>query len=274
MQSGGLPNVVRPQLTTPDTGVINGQPILWSIIVNNMTLTPIGFVKSPFATNTPAEEIRDHPLQIVVEPDFRPGLLGLEPGMDILVIFYFNQIKPEEIELQLHPHHNPANPLRGVFATRTQFRPSRLGTSVARVQTVEETGLTVTGLDALDQTPVIDLKPYTPYFDAGTRSQQFEVRQVHSLPEARQAIDVIDTEIIRLFGNRAGFVYQVVNFKKTPEEIRAPERYAEVMRRRREMAKAAGLNPNVIEEMYKLLVENFIKEEMEILRRREEAMIE
>jgi isochorismate pyruvate lyase len=61
----------------------------------------------------------------------------------------------------------------------------------------------------------------------------------------------------------------VVNFKKTPEEVRAPARYAEVMRRRRELAKANGLNPDVIEEMYKLLVDNFIQEEMKILNERE-----
>jgi len=63
----------------------------------------------------------------------------------------------------------------------------------------------------------------------------------------------------------------VVNFKKTPEEVRAPARYAEVMRRRRELAEANGLNPDVIEEMYKLLVENFIQEEIKIIREREEG---
>jgi isochorismate pyruvate lyase len=66
-------------------------------------------------------------------------------------------------------------------------------------------------------------------------------------------------------GNRAGYVRQVVKFKQTVEEVRAPIRYAEVMRRRREMAEAAGLNPDVIERMYRLLVDSFIKEEMELL---------
>ncbi|MBE7468096.1 MAG: chorismate mutase [Anaerolineales bacterium] len=89
-----------------------------------------------------------------------------------------------------------------------------------------------------------------------------------SLAEARAAIDLIDTEVIRLLGHRAEYVRQVVNFKRTPEEVRAPARYAEVMRRRRELAEANGLNPDVIEEMYKLLVESFIQEEMKILRER------
>jgi tRNA-Thr(GGU) m(6)t(6)A37 methyltransferase TsaA len=232
---------------------------------HTISLTPIAFVKSRFETNTPAEEIRARSSQLVVEPEFAPGLLGLEAGMDILIFFHFHLIQPEEIELQLHPRHNPANPLRGVFATRSQFRPNRIAATVARIESVEDTVITVSGLDALDGTPVLDIKPYAPYFDIDTSQQKLEVSEVTSLQEARDAIDEIDAEIIRLLGNRAGYVRQVVRFKKTAADVRAPARYAEVMRQRREMAEAAGLNPDVVEGMYRLLVDNFIKEEMEIL---------
>jgi tRNA-Thr(GGU) m(6)t(6)A37 methyltransferase TsaA len=232
-------------------------------------LSPIGVVKSQFETNTPAEEMRLHPSQIILNLELTPGLLGLETGTDILVLFGFHRVQPEEIELQLHPCHNPTNPLKGVFATRSQFRPNRIGATVARVEQIEANVITVSGLDAQDGAPVLDIKPYEPFFDADMQSQQREVRQVSSLAEARAAIDLIDTEVIRLLGNRAGYVRQVVNFKKTPEEVRAPARYAEVMRRRRELAEANGLNPDVIEGMYKLLVEYFIQEEMEIVRQRE-----
>ena len=241
-------------------------------MADQLTLTSIGYVKSPFQINTPAEKIRGQPVQIVIEPDFIPGLLGLEAGMDIQVFFYLNQIQNDEIKLQLHPQHNPENPIRGVFATRTQFRPNRIGASVAQIRQIEGNRLTVTGLEALDGTPILDIKPYAPIFDAATKAQQLEPRPVHSLQEAREAIDVIDAEIIRLFGNRATFVHQVVDYKSNDEEeIRAPARYAEVMRRRRELATEAGLNPAVIEAMYKLLVEYFIKEETEILQQREAA---
>jgi tRNA-Thr(GGU) m(6)t(6)A37 methyltransferase TsaA len=237
--------------------------------VNNaITLTLLGLVKSPFKTNTPPEEIRPQPAQIVINPDYAPGLLGLEPGTDILVLFYLHLIQPDETPLQLHPRHDPANPLRGVFATRTQFRPNALGVSVVRLEAIEDNVLTVIGLDALDGSPVVDIKPYLPWFDADTHRQQFEVTPVSSLAEARAAIDRLDAEVIRLLGNRAGYVRQVVNFKQTTEEVRAPARYAEVMRRRREMAQAAGLNPDVVEGMYKLLVDSFIQEEIELLRLR------
>lgn len=234
-----------------------------------LSLSPIGLVKSQFADNTPAEEMRAHPAQIILQAEFEAGLLGLEAGKDILVLFCFHRVQPDEVKLQLHPRHNPDSPLRGVFATRSPLRPNRIGATVARIQQIEGCALTVSGLDAQDGAPVLDIKPYRPYFDSSTESQQLEVRQVSSLAEARAAIDLIDAEVIRLLGNRAGYVRQVVNFKKTPEEVRAPARYAEVMRRRRELAEANGLNPDVIEEMYKLLVDNFIQEEMEILSKRE-----
>ncbi|MBN1993435.1 MAG: tRNA (N6-threonylcarbamoyladenosine(37)-N6)-methyltransferase TrmO [Anaerolineae bacterium] len=241
-----------------------------SIIVSKaITLAPIGVVKSQFKSNTPPEEMRGQPAQIVITPEFEPGLMGLAAGIDILVLFYFHSIRPEEVALQLHPRHNLENPLRGVFATRSQFRPNPIGASVVGIKTIENNVITVLGLDALDGTPVLDIKPYASYFDVDLPHQQLEVRETQSIEETRQAIDLIDAEIIRLLGNRAGFVRQIVNFKKNAEEIRAPARYAEVMRRRRELAQAAGLNPDVVEGMYKLLVDNFIEEEMKILRQKE-----
>ena len=212
-------------------------------------LSPIGVVKSEFDTNTPPETIRAQPAQIVLEPEFESGLMGLEAGTDILVLFYFNQVQTDDVHLQLHPRHNPDKPLRGVFATRSQFRPNPVGISVAKIETIEKNILTVMGLDALNNTPVLDIKPYTTYFDADTRSQQFEKREVHTIEETRAAIDLIDTEVIRLLGNRADFVHQIMKFKRNAEEVRAPNRYAEVMQRRRELAEAAGLNPDVIEGM-------------------------
>jgi tRNA-Thr(GGU) m(6)t(6)A37 methyltransferase TsaA len=235
----------------------------------SITVSPIGFVQSDFATNSPTEEMRQHRSKIVISPEFEPGLLRLEPGKDILVLFHFSRIAPEDIELQLHPRHNPENPLAGVFATRTQFRPNRIGVTAAHLEAIDGNVLTVSRLDALDGTPVLDIKPFAFYFDADTTVQRLEVRQVESLQAARDAIDAIDTEVIRLLGNRAKYVHQVVNFKDKPEDVRAPERYNQVMRRRRELAAEVGLNPDVIEGMYKMLVENFIQEEIEMIRRRE-----
>ena len=236
-----------------------------------ITLNPIGFVQSNFTTNTPSEEMRERVSKIVISPEFEPGLLGLEAGTDILVLFHFSDIKPEDIKLQLHPRHNPENRLTGVFATRTQFRPNRIAVTAAHLDNITDNVLTVSRLDALDGTPVVDIKPFAFYFDADTTVQRLEVRQVDSLQAARDAIDAIDTEVIRLLGNRAKYVHQVVNFKDSAADVPAPKRYNQVMRRRRELAESVGLNPDVIEGMYKMLVDNFIKEEIEMIRQRQQA---
>jgi tRNA-Thr(GGU) m(6)t(6)A37 methyltransferase TsaA len=206
---------------------------------------------------------------LVINPELGPGLLGLEPGQDIVVLFYCHRVALDEVKLRLHPDHNPEQPLTGVFASRSQLRPNPIGLTVTRIEQIVDNVIMVSGLDALDGTPILDIKPYTPYFEADRQAQQLEVRQISTLAEARAAIDAIDVEVIRLLGNRAGYVRQVTNFKKTLADVRAPERYAEVMRRRRELAEANGLNPDVIEGMYRLLVEYFIEEEIEILRERE-----
>ncbi len=232
--------------------------------------TPIAYVNNEFTQNTPTETIRVQPSQLVIEPVFKDGLFGLRPGMDILVLFHFHRVEINEIELQLHPRHNPDNPITGVFNTRSQFRPNAIGASVARIEEMTENIITVTGLDAQNGTPVLDIKPYAPYFDTDSQNQRLEKREIFSLAEAREAIDNIDTEIIRLFGNRANFVHQVVKFKNNPEDVPAPNRYAQVMRQRREWAETAGLNPDVIEDMYKLLIDNFIKEELNIMKKRDE----
>ncbi len=230
-----------------------------------ISLQSIAVVQSRFDSNTPPETMRGFESRLVFEPGFEPGLLGLKPGMDILVLFFLHNIDSGKVKLQLRPRHNPENPLRGVFATRSQYRPNPIGATVAQVQAVAGNVLIVTGLDALNGTPVLDVKPYTTWFDADAAAQNLEVVEVSSLNEARQAIDRLDTEIIRLLGNRAGYVRQVVKFKQTADEVRAPGRYAEVMRERRKLAEAADLNPDIIESMYKLLVDNFIKEEMQAL---------
>jgi tRNA-Thr(GGU) m(6)t(6)A37 methyltransferase TsaA len=90
--------------------------------------------------------------------------MGLEPGQDILVLFHFH--RASGYELQLHPRHDPQRPLRGVFATRSQYRPNGIGATVARILEVAENTLTVTGLDAQDGSPVLDIKPYSSGFDA------------------------------------------------------------------------------------------------------------
>ena len=88
----------------------------------------------------------------------------------------------------------------------------------------------------------------------------------NSIQDVRQQIDRIDGEIIKLIGERFGFVKAVVKYKKpTKDSIIAQERYDYVINKRRELAEQHGINPDVIEQMYRLLMNHFIEEELKLI---------
>jgi tRNA-Thr(GGU) m(6)t(6)A37 methyltransferase TsaA len=92
-----------------------------------------------------------------------PGLDGIRAGDKLFVMCWFHLADRET--LRVHPQGNPENPERGVFATRSPDRPNPIGLSLVDVLAVEGTVLKVRGLDAVDGTPVVDLKPYVNRLD-------------------------------------------------------------------------------------------------------------
>lgn len=89
----------------------------------------------------------------------------------------------------------------------------------------------------------------------------------NSLEELRQHIDEIDTEIMKLFGTRFMFVKEVVKYKdKDEQSIIAADRRAAVLKRRRELALENNLDPDVFEDIYSILIEHFIEEELKIVK--------
>ena len=133
-----------------------------------VNFTPVGWVESEFAGYAPSDEMRKRPSRIVLRPEMAAGLMGLEDEQHILVLF--NLHRATQYELQLHPGHNPENPIRGVFATRSQYRPNAIAATVADIVSVEDNVINVTGLDAQDGSPVLDIKPYRPGFDRAGES--------------------------------------------------------------------------------------------------------
>ncbi len=129
-----------------------------------ITFRPIGHVERDEGdAGLSGDELRARPARIALDPALTGGLLGLEPGSDIVVLFYFH--RSTGYDLQVHPRGDLTRPLRGVFAVRSPRRPNPIGVTTARVQRVEGNVLEVVGLDALDGSPVLDIKGYSSFFD-------------------------------------------------------------------------------------------------------------
>jgi tRNA-Thr(GGU) m(6)t(6)A37 methyltransferase TsaA len=124
---------------------------------DQVVFRPIGHVKNTFDQLARPEEIRAVRSRIVLDPDLIPGLVGLEPGQQIMVIFVFH--RSAGFDLQQHPRGDATRPLRGVFALRSPRRPNPIGVSLVRLIAYHENILEVDGLDAINGTPVLDIKP-------------------------------------------------------------------------------------------------------------------
>ncbi len=94
---------------------------------------------------------------------------GLDAFSHVVVVFFMDRVDPGRIErASRHPQNNPGWPKVGIFAQRGKNRPNRLGLTVCRIAKVEGPRLYLDGLDAIDGTPVLDIKPYfTEYGPAG-----------------------------------------------------------------------------------------------------------
>lgn len=129
-----------------------------------MKLNPIGrVVRDGDGAALSIPELQAQPTRIVIDPQYADGLLGVEAGSDLIVLFFIDRARDDV--LQVHPRGDLSRPLRGVFATRSPSRPNRIGVTTVRVLAVTGTVLDVVGLDALDGTPVLDLKSRSDTFD-------------------------------------------------------------------------------------------------------------
>ena len=94
---------------------------------------------------------------LVLEPGVAAGLDGLRPGDDIIVLTWLHRARRDV--LRVHPRDDPSNPERGVFTTRSADRPNPIGLHRVEVAAIDGLRVRVRGLEAVDGTPVVDLKP-------------------------------------------------------------------------------------------------------------------
>ena len=104
--------------------------------------------------------------EIVLKPEYAPGLLGLGDFSHAMILTFLHEAKYDpEVHLRRHPQERQDLPLLGIFAQRARHRPNRIGVTACEIVEVTENSVKVRALDAIDGTPVIDVKPYVPVYD-------------------------------------------------------------------------------------------------------------
>ena len=119
-----------------------------------MNIVPIGYVRSTAEAMT---DCREQESIIEILPEFEEGLYKIEEEKELVILYIFD--RSEGLSLKVHPKGDPNVPLRGVFATRSPDRPNRIGMTTVVLLRREGRFLHVKGLDALDGSPVVDIKP-------------------------------------------------------------------------------------------------------------------
>ena len=145
-----------------------------------MNITKIGVVNSKFKEPANPEKMKEYKSTIIIDEEYQQGLEGLKVGQDLQVIFKFHLID----DYQLFGPKRIGEP-RGVFASRSPKRPNGLGVTAVKLIAKDENKLTVKGLDAIDGTPVLDIKPYSKLMDQVDDKEDIYQSHHRSQPRAR-----------------------------------------------------------------------------------------
>lgn len=134
--------------------------------MDEILFKPIGVIRTPFQT------IKDMPIQpsgaesvegqVVVDPVYKDGLTDIDGFSHLILLYYFHQ--SEGYKLKVKPFLDTQK--RGLFATRAPRRPNPIGMSVVSLHERRDYVLHIGRIDVLDGTPLLDVKPYVPGFDA------------------------------------------------------------------------------------------------------------
>lgn len=122
---------------------------------------PIGYIRSPFKNreDIPRQSVLASDKEAIIEilPEFEKGLLGLKEGENIVVFFNFHKSDSYDLRFKSHSTGDEI----GVFASRSPNRPNGIGQSIVLLEKIEGNKLYIKGVDMLDETPLLDIKPYS-----------------------------------------------------------------------------------------------------------------
>lgn len=135
---------------------------------SKLVIEPIGVVSSPVKQKQkPGYKWQEVVSEILIDDSLTEALEGLE-GFSHIIVIYRLHLSADEAKMasRVHPRGDAELPLVGRFATRSPYRPNSLGQKLVRLLERNGNILRVRGLDALDGTPVVDIKPYLPGYDS------------------------------------------------------------------------------------------------------------
>ena len=134
--------------------------------MERIIMHPIGIIHSPYREN------KDIPIQgifkgeveawIELKEKYVSGLKDLNKFSHAIILYYFHKSQREEVQGQPFLEQNK----HGIFAIRSPHRPNHIGLSVVKIKKIEANKMYFTEVDVLNQTPVLDIKPYVKYFDS------------------------------------------------------------------------------------------------------------
>jgi tRNA-Thr(GGU) m(6)t(6)A37 methyltransferase TsaA len=134
--------------------------------MNEIIMHQIGIIHSPY------KKPRDIPIQgtfkgqvqawVELKQKYAGGLKDLDEFSHAIILYYFHKSQREDIESRPFLEQNK----HGIFAIRSPHRPNHIGFSIVKIKKIESNRMYFTEVDVLDQTPVLDIKPYVKYFDS------------------------------------------------------------------------------------------------------------
>lgn len=128
-------------------------------------MRPVGYVSNQVAERK--DQFWGEDISVItVSEEFRGGLTGLESFSHAVILSHLDKAcyKPEK-HLLRRPRNREDMPMLGIFSQRTKDHPNQIGITTVEILSVSDTSITVKGLDAIDGTPILDIKPYFPVFD-------------------------------------------------------------------------------------------------------------
>lgn len=133
--------------------------------MKEIIMKPIGYVENDVKNKKDVSWGEDVS-RILLEKEYYTGLSGLEEFTHAIIVYYLDKaVYKREEHLQRRPQNREDMPLVGIFSQRGKDRPNKIGMTSVQIIAVDERSLVVNGLDAINGTAVLDIKPYYPVYD-------------------------------------------------------------------------------------------------------------